>query len=100
MFFIEKHFDLKDTTPSPFIVLTADIRKVEKACEAWRKSGQLHGVKILELDLHAWATSTRKPIWRVKDLVLAFGLPWKETYRDEYLVADAIDGARVFGEWS
>lgn len=78
--------------------LTADFRHAETVCKGWDKQGYKH-VRILELDLHTWATSTRKPIWRASDLVAAFDLPWNDSYPNEYIVADGIDGARVLCEW-
>lgn len=96
--YIEKLFDEKVSLLSPFMSLTSDFRRAENVCKVWHKQGY-KSVRILELDLHAWATSTRKPIWRASDVVTAFGLPWNDSYPNEYIVADGIDGARVFSQW-
>lgn len=80
------------------MLLTSDFREAETVCKDWHKKG-LKNVRILELDLHAWATSTRKPIWRASDVVTAFGLTWDDSYPNTFIVADGIDGARVYSEW-
>lgn len=64
------------------------------------KEKGFQGIKLLEIESvgPGW-NDGRKLVWKIEDLVKAFGLKWETYYEDEYLIEQCIPSERVTSIW-